>query len=348
MPPRCITRPFSGVHGSARGQVVEMKMTRPMRSVSDRTTSRLLRLGVLVLVIGVAALGVIYYQDQHVSAGPSLAGRQIAGAEAAVKKAPNNIETRLQLAAAYLQDKRPDDALTQYDEVLKADHANRSALLGAGRIQITKGDLTAAAASYHKVTDVAVKGEFAGADPQAQEAHYYLGSIAVTQGQSKIAITELQSALKIDATDSDALYLLGVAQLKDGAPKLAVGSFKRALLFVPTEWCEPYSQLALAYGKLGLAPQKTYATGMASFCLKKPVDAKRQLKTLVTGPVAVDALLGLGLIAESESNNAEAISWYKKVLILDRTDATATSALSRLEVVPTPGPKSTSKKQGRS
>jgi len=50
-------------------------------------------LGVLVLVIGVAAFGVIYYQDQHVDAGPSLVGRQIAGAEAAVKKEPNNVQT---------------------------------------------------------------------------------------------------------------------------------------------------------------------------------------------------------------------------------------------------------------
>ena len=319
-----------------------MKPNRGTTSASDRRLSRVLRLGVAVFVVGALAFSFMYYQDQHVDAGPTLTGRQIAGAEAAVKKTPNNIEFRLQLAAAYLQDKRPDDALTQYDEILKADKSNRTALLGRGSILIGKGDLTAAAVSYHEITDVAVKGEFAGADLQAQEAHYYLGSIAVKQGKSKLAITELQSALKIDPTDSDALYLTGVAQLAEGSTKLAVDSFKKALLFVPTGWCEPYSQLALAYGKLGLVPQKTYATGMASFCLKKPAEAKTQLKTLITGPVKVDALLGLGQIAETESSNAEAVSWYKQVLTLDRTNATATSALSRLGVEST----STSKKQG--
>jgi len=315
-----------------------MKLSRRSVSVSDQTFSRMMRLLTLVLVVGVLAFAGIYYQDQHVDAGPSLVGRQIQGAEAAVKKTPNNLQVRLQLAAAYLQDKRQDDALKQYDVILTADKANRPALLGRGHILIDKGDLKAAAATYHRITDVALKGEFAGADPQAQEAHYYLGSIAVTQGNTKVAITELQAALKIDRADSDSLYLMGLARLKEGSTQLAVDSFKQALLFVPTGWCEPYSQLALAYGKLNLAPQKTYAAGMADFCLKKPADAKAQLKTLVNGPVAVDALLGLGLIAETESSNPEAISWYQKVLKVDRTNVNAISALSRLGVTPTGSP----------
>ncbi|MEO8107963.1 MAG: tetratricopeptide repeat protein, partial [Actinomycetes bacterium] len=172
------------------------------------------------------------------------------------------------------------------------------------------------------------------------------GSILVKQGKTKEAITQLQKALTIDATDSDALYLMGVAQLKEGSPELAVTSLKRALLFVPTGWCEPYSQLAVAYGKLAQAPQKTYAAGMASFCLKMPAEAKTQLLTLITGPVKVEALLGLGQIAELESDKTEAVSRYKQVLTFDRTNATATSALSRLGVTSTPGPTSTATTQG--
>src|ERR1035437_9311316 len=312
-----------------------MKPNRPTVSASDRRLSNVLRLGVAVLVIGVLAFAGIYYQDQHVNAGPSLVGRQIAGAEAAVKKTPNNIAFRLQLADAYLQDKRANDALTQYDVILEAAKDNRQALLGRGHILIAKGDLKAAATTYHKITDVAATGEFAGADPQAQEAHYYLGQIAVTQGNTKVAITELQTALKMDSTDSDALYLLGLARLKAGSTQLAVDSFKQALLFVPTGWCEPYSQLALAYGKLAHAPQAAYAAAMANFCNKKSTEAKSQLNALTAGPVKVDALLGLGLIAETESNNPEAISWYQKVLKVDSKNATAISSLTRLGVAPT-------------
>ena len=312
-----------------------MKLSRRSTSAPDRMASRLPRLLTLVLVVGMLAFGVFYYQDQRVNAGPTLTGLQIAGAEAAVKKTPNNLAVRLQLAAAYLQDKRPDDALKQYDVVLTADKANRQALLGRGHILIVKGDLKAASATYHKITDVAAKGEFSGADPQAQEAHYYLGQIAVTQGNTKVAITELQTALQMDKTDSDALYLMGLARLKEGSTQLAVDSFKQALLFVPTGWCEPYSQLQLAYGKLANAPEATYAGAMADFCHTKTIEAKRQLNTLTTGPVKVDSLLGLGLIAETESANAEAISWYQKVLKVDPANISAISSLSRLGVAPT-------------
>src|SRR5450759_3214890 len=154
-----------------------MKPNRRTTSASDRRLSNVLRLGVAVLVIGALAFAGIYYKDQHVNAGPSMVERQIAGAEAAVKATPNNIQTRLQLAAAYMQAKRPDDALAQYDEILKADNGNRTVMLGRGQILIDKGDLAAAAVSYHKIIDVAAKGEFAGADPVAQAAYSYLGPI---------------------------------------------------------------------------------------------------------------------------------------------------------------------------
>lgn len=331
-----------------------MKPNRRSNSASDRTFSRLLRLGVMVLVIGVAAFGVIYYQDQHVDPGPTMVGRQIAGAEAAVAKSPNDVGIRLQLATAYRSDRRIDDALKQYDEILKADGMNRAALLGRGSVLMTKGNLDGAATAYRKITGNALKGEFASRDLQLAEAHYYLGAIAVKQGKTKDAITQLEAALKIDRTDSDSLYLLGVARFKEGSTQLAVNSLKQALLFVPTGWCEPYSQLALAYTKLGNAPQASYATGMANFCHKKPVEAKRQLNALTTGPVAVDALMGLGYIAETESNNAEAATKYKQVLKIDRKNLAAISGLSRLGLgptgakLPTPATHSSSTTQGPS
>ena len=294
-----------------------------------------MRVGVMVLAIGVAAFGFMYYQDQHVDAGPSLVGRQTTAAEAAVRKAPTNITARLALAANYRAVKRYDDSLTQYNEIIRVDKTNRFALLGRGELLIQTGDLKAAKASYTTITSAQRKGEFAGADPQLEEAYYYLGSIAIKQNKAMEAINNLDAALKIDKTDSDALYLMGVAELKANAPNLAVEALNRALLFVPTGWCEPFDQLTLAYGKLNQKPRATYASGMADFCHKKPADAKRQLKTLITGPAKVDALLGLALIAETESHNPEALTWYKQVLTVDRKNVTAIAAISRLGAGPT-------------
>mgnify|MGYP001793793559 CR=1 FL=1 len=98
---------------------------------------------------------------------------------------------------------------------------------------------------------------------------------------------------------------------------------------MPTGWCEPYTQRSLAYTKLGNVPQATYDGAMANFCHKKPVEAKSELNSLTAGPLKVDALLGLGLIAETESSNPEAISWYQKVLKVDPTNANAIASLSR-------------------
>jgi len=315
-----------------------MKLSRRSASVTKPPKSRVTRLLTLVLVAGIAAFGAIYYQDQHVAAGPSMVERQTLVAEAAVKKAPNNIAVRLLLADSYRLDKRYDDAVKQYDVILTVDKTNRFALLGRGSVLISKGDLNAAKASYTKITSAERKGEFAGADPQLQEAYYYLGAIAVKQGKATEAITNLTAALKIDSGDSDAYYQMGLAETKAGKTKLAVGAFQQALRFVPTGWCEPYDQLALAYTKIGSKAQAGYNAGMASFCHKKPVDAKRQLKALVTGPMKVDSLLGLALIAETESNNPEAVSWYKQVLTADAQNAAAIAALSRLGVTPTGSP----------
>ena len=338
MPLRQLPRLFAERAGGRARTGVKMKEDRRSPSVSDRTFSLLMRVGVMVLAIGVAAFGFMYYQDQHVDAGPSMLGRQTLAAETAVKKAPNNIAIRLSLADAYRLDKRYDDAINQYDEILKIDKKNRFALLGRGGVLNTKGDLNAAKASYTMITSAERKGEFAAADPQLEEAYYYLGAIAVKQGKATEAITNLTAALKIDSGDSDAYYQMGLAETKAGKTMLALGAFQEALKFVPTGWCEPYEQLALTYRKLGSPTQVTYASGMASFCRKKPADAKRQLKTLITGPMKVDALLGLALIAETESNNPEAASWYKQVLTADAKNVTAKTALTRLGAGPTGTP----------
>jgi tetratricopeptide (TPR) repeat protein len=313
-----------------------MKPNRRTTSVSDRRVSLLLRLGVLVLVVGVAAFGTIYYQDQHLSAGPSMIDRQTQNAEAAVKKTPNDINARLTLAADYQEAKRLDDALAQYNIILNAAKGNRFALLGRGSVQTAKGNLTAAVADYKQITAANAKGQFAGADPQLQEAYYHLGSIAVTQGKAKEAIFELQAAIGIDPQDSDSLYLMGLAQLKAGAPKLAIDAFTKAVEFVPTGWCEPYTQLALTYGKLADAPQATYNAGMADFCHNEIADAKAKLTTLIKGPQEVNAMLGLAVIADTGSDHAGAIGWFKKVLVVDPKNVAAIAALKQLAAVPTP------------
>ena len=313
-------------------------------TLSDRTLNRMLRITAGVLVVMVIGFGAFYYLTQHVSAGPSLIDRQVHSAEAAVRQAPNNLDARLQLATVYTADKRYSDAMDQYDAILTASKGNRSALLGKGQVLIAENKLADAVAAYTTITKQNATGEFAAADPELQEAYYYLGVIAVKQHKPTDALTALDHALKIEPTDSDALYQVGLARLETNNPKPAIQSFKQALMYVPTGWCDPYVQLQSAYTKLGSTDEAAYAGAMNDYCKTRSASAKTALEKLATGSAGVDAMTGLAVIAQAEGNNDQAISWYKKVLAVDKTNINAMSSLAELGVGPAPGSTKSSSK----
>ncbi len=312
-----------------------MHVFRRLAALSDRTLNRLLIGGALVLMIGIPVVGVVYFMDRYVEAGPTLVQRQLVAAEEAVRRTPNSVGARLQLAAVYVVAKRPDDAMKQYDEILKVEPGHRGALLGRGEVQVAKGDLSGAASSFERIVNDSTAGkggEFSGADPQLEQAYFGLGSIALREGRIPATVAALEAALKIDPTDADAWNLLGQAQLKAGAGVAAVGALRKAILFVPTGWSEPYTTLAQAYQLLGKTAESEYATAMVDFTEKRPIDAKRRLETLTSGPVAVDAMLGLGMIAEAEGDREAATRWYQKVLVGDPKNFNARVGLGRLGV----------------
>jgi tetratricopeptide (TPR) repeat protein len=301
---------------------------------SDRTTSVLLRIGAAVLAVGLVAFGLLYYTDQHVAATPSLVDRQVSLTEAAVRKSPDDLQARLQLGLVYEQAARHGDAVTQFDQVLKVAPDNKDALLGKGFALMTLGDLDKAVVPLTQIVKATRKGEFAGADSQLAAAYYYLGVIAVKQGKADQALTQLGHALKIEPTDSDAMYQVGLAQLQKGQAAEAVATFRSALRFVPTGWCEPYQQLSTAYTSMKKAELAAYATAMDGFCGGKADQAKTQLTALTTGPAAVDAMLGLGLIAETQHDTKAATTWYQKALAKEPTNIAAISSLSALGIQP--------------
>lgn len=307
-----------------------MQLTRTLKAPSDRTLNRMIIAAILVLAIGIPLVTVIYFLDRNVDPGPTLLQRQVAAAEEAVRTQPNDVGRRLVLATSYVAAGRLDDAIHQYDEILKVSPGHRVALLGKGDALAARGDLNGARALYQELVDEAKGGEFAGADPQLERAYYSLGSVAMKQDRVTDAVTALEAALKIDRADADAWYLLGAAQLKAGAADKAVQALRMAILFVPTGWSEPYAGLAQAYRALGRAAEAEYAAAMVDFSEKRPVEAKQRLEALTSGPVAVDAMLGLGMVAETEGDRDAASRWYQKVLALDPENFNAQVGLGRI------------------
>jgi tetratricopeptide (TPR) repeat protein len=319
---------------------VSVNIPRIVAAASDRTINRLIVRLSLVLVIGTVLLGVLYFFDQFRTPGPSLIDRDIAVAEQAVTENPNLLTARLALAQAYAKNGRFADAITQYDEILTAAPDAAEALLGRGTAAIALDRLDAAAADFQKIVDAAKDGEMANVDPQLETAYFSLGVIALKQGQPEEAVIQLASAIQIKRTDADALNLLGTAFLQAGEPERAIAATRQAIALVPIGWCEPYAQLEAAYAALNQSAGAQYAAGMAALCQNRPDEAKAKLEPLTSGAYAVDALIGLGLVAETQGDRAAAVGAYTRVLEKDPQNFAATTGLQRVGGVTSGSPAS--------
>lgn len=300
--------------------------------------NRLIVSSLLVLVIGIPLIGVLYFFDQYRTPGASLIDRDIQVAEEAVAKNPNLLTARLGLAQAYAKSGRFADAIAQYDQILSVSPDAGSALLGRGSAEIALDRLDAATADFQKVVDAAKGGEMANVDPQLESAYYSLGVIALKQGQPKEAVIQLANAVQIKRTDADALNLLGTALLQAGEPQRAVTATRQAIALVPIGWCDPYAQLETAYTSLSDTAGAEYAAGMVAFCQNRPEEAKAKLGALTSGTYAVDALVGLGLVAEVQNDTAGAVDAYSKVLEKDPKNFAAITALGRVGGLPSTSP----------
>jgi len=309
-------------------QMTETHKTR--RSLSDRQINRLIIGIIVVLVIGIPLIGVIYFLDRNVDAGPSMAQRAITTAEEAVRKEPNNIQARLSLGSSYFQSERYQDAVSQFTEVLKVAPDHSGALIGRGNAYLALKDDADAQKDFQKAADGLVAAGAAVGNPQLGEAYFRLGQIAFRAGRYDDAVESEKSAIALDQGDADAMAVLGAALLKTGRAADAIPVLKSAISFVPSGWCDPYQSLADAYATTGDADGATYANAMVAFCQGDVATAKAGLNPLTSGALAVDALLGLGQIAEQTGDAEAAKDAYTRVLAKDPQNANAIFGMQRI------------------
>jgi len=297
---------------------------------SDKRLDRLIRIALLVLVVGTVLVGVAYVLDQRVESGPTLADRRVTAAEEAVKKSPNDAGVRLGLALAYHAAGRIDDAMAQYDAVLKVQPDAKVALNNKAGILVERGDLAGAQPLYQHVVDVAKGGEFAGMDTELARGYYGLADIAMRQNRAADAVKNLEEAAKIGGTDADTWYLLGKAHLAAGSPDKAIEAEQNAILFVPVGWGDPYQVMADAYTAMGKPELAEYAGAMLDFSAGKLDTARQRLVALTGGPAALEAAVGLGLVTETQGDAKAAADAYRKALAIDPENFTAQSGLARV------------------
>jgi tetratricopeptide (TPR) repeat protein len=285
---------------------------------------------IVATVVLVAVFGVIYYLGRHTDSGPTLADRSVTGAEAAVREKPNDAAARLGLAQAYEQAGRPEEAMSQYKEVIKAQKENRLALIGAGTILYKQGDYSGAKTYFEQVIKYSGGQQFSNADPQLESAYFYLGVVNSKLNDLPGSIKNLEAALQIDKTDADAWNTLGNVQMSAGNPVKAAAAFEQALAFVPVGWCDPYTGLKGAYEAQKMPDGAAYAAAMGEICAGTTDAGVATLETLTTGKFRIPALLGLGLASETKRDSAKALQWYKQVVAVEPTNVAALTAIARL------------------
>ncbi len=306
-----------------------MRVARPT-TITDKTLTRAIRIVGLLLVVGVIAFVLFYWSERQVGTAPSLADQAVAQAEAQVQKTPNDVASRDHLAAAYIADNRTDDGIAQFGEALKLSATDRAALLGRGIAYIKTSQLDLAQADFEKFIASNASGEFAASDPQLEQAYYELGTVQLQKGDASTAADTLQKALKIDGTDADALYSLGVAFDKINRQTDAVQILKLATAFVPTGWCDPYQELVVAYTGLKQPDGAAWANGMVAMCNRQYDEAEAALKPLTGGSMKLDALMGLGYVAAGRGDNTAARGYFNQVLAIDPQNQSAAIALNSL------------------
>ena len=306
-----------------------MRVARPT-TITDKALNRIILIAGLGLLIGIPAFVAFYAMDRHVDPGARMADRTVTEAEAAVQADPRSLAARDHLAAAYVSADRFADGVTQFTEALKIDSKDRAALLGRGIAYYQLKQYDPAAADLQTFISGNAAGEFAKQDPQLEQAYYELGAIQVEQGRNTDAVVTLEKALKINASDADALYSLGVALTKTGDPAKGVLALKQAVAFVPTDWCDPYAALVPAYQALGNADGVAYANGMVTFCNGNYAAAATALKPLTSGTMATDALIGLALTSAKSGDNDAARAYYQQVLAKDPGNQSAIIGLSSM------------------
>jgi len=306
-----------------------MRVARPT-TITDRTLNRVIKIVGLLLVVGLIAFVLYYWNDRRVGGAPSLADQAVAAAEAQVQKTPNDVAARDHLAAAYVADNRLQDGIVQFGEALKLSATDRAALLGRGIAYIKAAQPDLAEADFQKFIAGNSAGEFATSDPQLEQAYYELGTVLLGKGDAQGAADTLEKALKIDGTDADAMYSLGVAFDKLSRQAEAVQLLKLAAAFVPVGWCEPYQELATAYSGLNKTDGAAWANGMVAMCNRQYDQADAALTPLVSGSMKVDALMGLGYSAAGRGDNAAAEKYFNQVLAVDPKNQSAVIALNSL------------------
>lgn len=199
-------------------------------------------LAAVVLVLLLALMGVGGYILAGVVSGEgdtSPLGRDITAWERTVAESPDDPAAHLELGFSYQQDRRYDDALVQYDLVLKYSPQDTAALYNMGVVLLELGRDDEA---EERLWDVL----------EADETHVLaaktLGELYADRQEYRSLIVAVRPAVEAHETAADLQYLMGLAYENLDRADWAEARYRLALTYMPdmTEAREGLRRLGVA------------------------------------------------------------------------------------------------------
>jgi len=183
-----------------------------------RTPASVRRVVESAVVLGlVAALGSATY------ARNKLYQNEVALWRDTVKKAPNHLRPRFNLARALLREGADSEAVACYREILQRHPNNTRARCRMAAIFFGRGELQAAETSYREALEV---------NPRSADAHCGLGRLAEKRGEHNEAKACYQKAIEFRPSHTDALFYLGTL-LSKTQPDHAIKYYRMLLELEP-------------------------------------------------------------------------------------------------------------------
>lgn len=188
--------------------------------------------GAVVILLGAYLAFSLVTHDLGVKQSTPVS-REIVELSDLVKKQPNNVVARLQLAQAYSMAGREDEAIAQYREVLGADKENITALSGLGFIAAKRTQWKTAEGYFRRAVDILEVSANADKSAALETAYFYLGDIMLEQKRYADAIPYYRAALRIKRGSSDTHYHLAIAYRETDSPAKYREELEIALAFDP-------------------------------------------------------------------------------------------------------------------
>lgn len=269
---------------------------------------------VIACLLIVAVVIIVYLVITREAPVNDFLSREISRLEEAVSQNPNDLDSRVELAALYSEAGYHNDAINQLETTLEIEDEYVDALILLGYIYIDAGEYEQALSPYAKIIELNQDNPMKHINRQLESAYYYTGLAFINLDMFSDAIQSFQQALNIDRTDADAWFMLGESYRYYSDYSQAIECYEQAIRFVP-DFGDAYYGLARCYEATGQTNLMLYAEAMEDYSSGLYEDAIDKLeKVILVDSEFAMAYLGLGLAYENTSQVNNAVDAYERAL----------------------------------